>query len=37
MAESTAIYLRLAVEDLRGVALPIPRESSKKDGKEVQL
>ncbi|WP_173179229.1 site-specific integrase [Desulfosarcina ovata] len=27
-AESTCVYLRLAIEDLRGVALPLPKEST---------
>jgi site-specific recombinase XerD len=27
-AESTCVYLRLAIEDLRNVALPLPQEST---------
>jgi site-specific recombinase XerD len=30
-AESTCVYLRLATEDLRGVALPLPRSSRRRE------
>lgn len=33
-AESTCVYLRLAIEDLRGVALPLPQESSADEHRE---
>lgn len=33
-ADSTFVYLRLAVEDLRGVALPLPDASNSGDGRE---
>lgn len=33
-AESTCVYLRLAIEDLRGVALPLPQESTAEEQRE---
>jgi hypothetical protein len=35
-AESTCVYLRLDIEDLRGVALPIPRSRFVSGRKEVR-
>lgn len=35
-AESTCMYLRLAIEDLRDVPLPLPREDSRRHGQEVR-
>ena len=34
-AESTCVYLRLDIEDLRGVALCVPSEDSVATGEEV--
>jgi len=34
-AESTCVYLRLAIDDLRGAALPLPRESTLRAAEEV--
>jgi integrase/recombinase XerD len=35
-AESTCVYLRLATEDLRGVALPVPTERNRGSGREAR-
>ncbi len=34
-AESTCVYLRLAIDDLRDAALPLPHESTSCAAKEV--
>jgi site-specific recombinase XerD len=35
-AESTCVYLRLAIDDLRSAALPLPRESASAAAGEVR-
>ncbi len=35
-AESTCVYLRLAIEDLRGVALAVPQASGSNEASEVR-
>jgi site-specific recombinase XerD len=36
-AESTCVYLRLAVEDLRGVALALPKTRTPDSGREATV